>query len=266
MNQRIELLHQELKPLIDLITHNPLSNCIESVADLRIFMQHHVYAVWDFMCLIKALHHRIVSTTPPWLPPEDAHSAHLIIGILAEEEYDLGEDGSEGVSHFQTYLRAMDNIGADTQTFKKFLDHVRAGKTVEEAAMLVNAPLGPQNFVSATFSFFPQADHEVAACFVFGREAITSHMFIPLVKKLKAMHAAGGTELSTIIFYLERHIELDSNEHFPKALKMLDNMIGDDSLKYTQARDAAVKALKARMAFMASIKSAMADNKQSQPA
>jgi hypothetical protein len=93
-----ELAHQ-LNPLILEINQHPLYHQIYSTEHLRKFMEQHVFAVWDFMCLLKELQRRIVCTGAPWCPPVDGLSAHLISSILVEEESDIDENGSY-TSHF----------------------------------------------------------------------------------------------------------------------------------------------------------------------
>src|SRR5271163_342243 len=117
----IETVNQQLAPLIQQIKQHALYACIHSLADLRIFMEHHVFAVWDFMCLLKELQARIVTTRAPWLPSKDPYSAHLISRILLEEETDCTEDGQTYCSHFELYLNAMRAIDADTQPIRNFL-------------------------------------------------------------------------------------------------------------------------------------------------
>ena len=64
--QKAEAVFHQCTPLIEQINMHPLYKSIRSLPDLRIFMEHHVFAVWDFMCLLKELHRRIVSTRAPW--------------------------------------------------------------------------------------------------------------------------------------------------------------------------------------------------------
>ena len=45
-----------------------VTNTIQSLDDLRTFMKHHVFAVWDFMSLLKTLQHEIVPSGKLWLP------------------------------------------------------------------------------------------------------------------------------------------------------------------------------------------------------
>jgi hypothetical protein len=90
--------------------------------------------------------------------------------------------------------------------------------------------------------------------FVYGREGITASMFIPMLKKLKSeTNFYDADQFSTLVYYLERHIALDNEEHFPKALKMLSHLIQEDQQKLQEAEEAAIKALKARINFLTDI-------------
>jgi hypothetical protein len=50
-------------------------------------------------------------------------------------------------------------------------------------------------------------------------------------------------------FYLHRHIHLDEDFHAPLSLRLLEALCGDDSTKLEEAKEAAVQAVDARIAF-----------------
>ena len=252
--KNIELLTKELSTLIEAINHHPLYAQIRTLRDLRIFMEYHVFAVWDFMCLLKELQRRLVSTSAPWFPPKDAQSAHLINSILVEEEGDLTEDGQSYLCHFDLYLSAMKSIGADTQPIQNFLHLLKAGYTLPEAVTELALSNVVHAFISTTFSFFQWPTPALAATFVYGREAITSRMFQPLVHQLQNnLPINDQSALSTLIYYCRRHIELDHADHFPKAQKMLVNLMDNDEQDYSMIADAAAQALRARLGFLTGI-------------
>lgn len=258
MTDNLKSLRTNLEPLLKGISEHALFPQINSISQIRIFMQEHVFAVWDFMCLIKELNRRLVCTQSPWLPPIDAFSAHLIGEILIEEESDLAEDGVNYACHYDTYLLAMEKIGADTTPIKKLLSLLSNGHSIEDALDVTNVHPATKKFVLTTFSFFNSKLHEIAAAFVYGREGLTSAMFAPLLAKLQSeKFKQHKNELSTLIFYLERHIELDQEDHFPKALQMLDNLTQNDPQKITETEAAAIKALNARNEFLNSIQNAL---------
>src|SRR4030088_2310334 len=111
---------------------HPVYAEVASVADLRQFMGDHVFAVWDFMSLLKRLQQDMTCTRVPWFPADNARAARLINDIVIGEETDVGPDGSY-VSHLDLSLRAMADIGASTHQFDKFRSLARVGLPVEDA-------------------------------------------------------------------------------------------------------------------------------------
>ena len=84
------------------------------------FMETHVYAVWDFMSLVKALQIDLTSVKLPWVPTKDNVSRRLINEIVLGEESDIDQDDNP-TSHYELYLEAMETIGADTGKIKNFV-------------------------------------------------------------------------------------------------------------------------------------------------
>src|SRR5882757_3095839 len=79
--------------------NHPVYRDIRGVGALRTFMEYHVFAVWDFMSLLKALQQRLCCVTVPWLPNEPSLGSRLVNEIIVAEETD--EDGDGGyISHF----------------------------------------------------------------------------------------------------------------------------------------------------------------------
>ena len=67
----------------DVVGHS-LNRALETPADLRCFMEFHVFAVYDFMSLIKRLQKDLTCLDIPWLPPNRKH-ARLINEIVMGE-------------------------------------------------------------------------------------------------------------------------------------------------------------------------------------
>lgn len=266
----IETVNQELAPLIQKIKHHDLYGHIHSLEDLGIFMSYHVFAVWDFMCLLKELHREIVTTKAPWFPPKDAYSAYLIGRILLEEESDLS-DGSHHFSqnipcycsHFEMYLKAMNTLETNTLPIQEFLYRLSRKESLRQAAAKIGLPSAILKFVQVTFSFFSKETHKIAAAFVYGREAITSSLFTPLVRQLELTIPSEQKHLlKNLLYYLNRHIELDDADHLPRAQQMLINLAGDDPQKWQEISSHAKIALNARLDFLTAIQLRILDKSQ----
>ena len=76
-NEGLGQLEIHIAPLHQAVVQHPLFDAITSPARLACFMEHHVFAVWDFMSLLKALYNGIASTTLPWQPSPYPESVYL---------------------------------------------------------------------------------------------------------------------------------------------------------------------------------------------
>jgi hypothetical protein len=215
---------------------------IATVMDLRLFMQVHVFAVWDFMSLLKALQHSLTSVSIPWVPSPYPTSRRLINEMVLGEESDTYED--RHLSHFELYLEAMREAGADTGPIKRLIGKLQQGVTLTEALSGSDVPEEAQTFIASTFDTIRlDKPHITAAAFTFGREDLIPAMFREIVHDLRY----GFEGLAVLEYYLERHIEVDGENHGPMALRMLEDLCGDDENRWAEAADAANTALQARL-------------------
>lgn len=217
---------------------------LKTVEDLQLFMSWHVFAVWDFMSLVKRLQRELTVVTTPWVPSPYPQSARLINEIVLGEESD-DAPGGRNLSHYELYLEAMDEVGADTSTVSQFVSAITSGEAPADALKSNDIHPAIQQFVTQTLE---TAQHgkivEVMGNFFFGREDIIPRMFQSLLERWHLTRE----QAPVFIFYLERHIELDSDEHGPAALKMLEAFTdSDDSLM--QLEKAAEAAIKSRLLF-----------------
>ena len=125
----IDNLKLEISKYRDQLMTHPLYGNINSIENLKQFMESHVYAVWDFMSLVKKLQLDLTTTTLPWQPPANNSAARLINEIVWGEETDTDKDGNS-VSHFEMYLSAMRQIGADKSGIESFLTELREEKNI----------------------------------------------------------------------------------------------------------------------------------------
>jgi len=220
-----------------------VTNSIQTIDDLRIFMEHHVFAVWDFMSLIKTLQHAACPSTDFWVPTTGNRSAvaRTINEIVLCEESDLTPDGKSSISHFDLYLQAMEEVGADTSAIVEFL------KTKDFNAM----PEPSRDFVQVTFATIKQGPHCAAASFCYGRETIIPAMFKRILRQLNI----SSIDAPKLHYYLERHIEVDGEDHGPKSQMLVEHFCNNDPIKALWAEKAAIEAINARIKLFDHIES-----------
>jgi hypothetical protein len=225
---------------------HPIYTHVSSVADLRRFMEDHVFAVWDFMSLLKRLQQDMTCVTVPWFPADNTKAARLINDIVIGEETDVGPDGAY-VSHLALYLRAMRDIGASTRQFEKFRSLVLVGVPVEIALERTGAPPHVQAFVAHTMRLANSAStEEVLAAFFYGREDIIPEMFGRLLKTLYGGRN-NDDRLRNFIYYIDRHIELDGDSHGPMGRELLEDLLAGSPHRVERARRAACSSIEARI-------------------
>ena len=230
-------------PYRDAVEKHPLYGELTSLDRIQPFLQHHVFAVWDFMCLLKALQQQLTCPTPPWLPVGEPKIRRLVNDIVLGEESDKLPDGRV-LSHFELYLEAMAEAGADLSATLAFQHQLKLGRSVRAALREPRVPPAAREFVLQTLDVIEHdRPHVIAAVFTIGREQMIPPMFMKIIRTLADAHPL---QLQTFRLYLERHVELDRSEHGPLATQMLAYLCGDDHAKWKEATRGAITALGAR--------------------
>ena len=240
----IERLEEELLPLREKLKHHPVYKSIDRLEDIQSFMEQHVFAVWDFMSLLKQLQNLLSYNAIPWRPSGYPKASRLINEIVWGEESDINRKG-EPMSHFEMYLEAMRSLNANTNQIDQLIFELNSGKTISEILETTSYPPHIKNFLKFTFEVVDSEQaHIIAAVFTFGREDLIPDMFIEIIKNLKNPE---GVDLSDLIYYFERHIEVDSGEHGPMALEMIQQLCGTDTEKWESALRYSKQALELRI-------------------
>ena len=228
----------------DALFNHKIYSSIKNMDHLHIFMENHIFAVWDFMSILKTLQKELTCTEIPWIPKSGGTPGRLLNEIVTEEETDVNIYG-DYTSHFEMYFHGMREAGANTRSIEKFLSSLNNG--VDKALIKCSAPKPAARFVKRTFSMLDNAPvHVVAAMFTFGREEVIPNMFRSIIDKID--HDTKG-RLKTFIYYLDRHIGIDEDEHGPAALKMIKELCKDNEDKWSQATQAAKETMQARVNF-----------------
>ena len=241
MNPKINLLNSNLTKYREEIVNHALYKKLNSVEDIAVMMEHHVYAVWDFMSLLKALQSLLTCTTSPWKPVGDGKIRQLVNSIVLEEESDVDKENNP-LSHYEMYIDAMKQCGANTSAIESFVSNV-------STTNIPSVNDGVDSFLKTTFDVIESNEtHKIASAFTFGREDLIPDMFTAIVNEYNTEN-----NLDKFVYYLERHIELDGGEHGPLALELISNLCGDDDNKWREVEETAIACLIARKKLWDSI-------------
>ncbi len=215
------------------LVKHPVYSSLKTLADIRKFMELHVYAVWDFMSLLKSIQNKVTCTQVPWTPSHySAEVVRMINEIVLGEESDMDQFGNP-CSHFDLYIKAMEEVGANTAAIKDFIN------TLDMEII----PVGAREFVDYNLDLALNGRlEEVAASFFYGREKLLPDVFEQIVSVLKKENL----DCPTLIYYFDRHIEVDGESHGPLAMKCLKEICGDNETKILRAQYAGVQALRMR--------------------
>jgi len=242
----LETLRTRIEPLRQQIVQHELYTKINTIEAIRVFMQHHVVAVWDFMSLLKSLQRELTCVSNPWLPVGSANTRYLINEIVTGEESDVDQAGNR-ISHFELYLKAMEQAGANKIPIQELISTLQTGKLVDQALATSSLPDAAKRFAQHTFDLIEKNQpHILAAVFTFGREDLIPDMFLSILNKIEP-----GSQYSIDLtkYYIERHIEVDGGHHSQLALAMTQELCGNDSQKWQEASAAVEKALASRVAL-----------------
>jgi hypothetical protein len=244
MNEQIKKLQQAIEPLRQQIINHKVYGLITSIDDLGVFMNHHIYAVWDFMSLLKALQQNLTCTAVPWFPVGSANTRYLINEIVTGEESDL-DSGGNRKSHYEMYLEAMQQCGAEPVAFLDFIAALKNSGNVGAAFNALDVPVTVRGFVEHTFEVINSGKpHLQAAVFTFGREDLIPNMFLSIVNDLNSKFPG---QVSQFKYYLDRHIEVDGDHHSHLALEMTAELCGTNPQKWEEITEASIIALQKRI-------------------
>ena len=246
----LDSLRHRIEPLRRRIIDHAVYSNIRSLEDVHVFMEQHVYAVWDFMSLLKTLQNALTCTSVPWFPVGTGDTRQFINEIVLGEECDVDEHGTR-MSHFELYLQAMDQCGANTLSIRTFCSVLQQTLDMEKAFDEAQTPPAARQFVRNTFKdIYSGKAHVQASVFTFGREDLIPSMFISMVNDL---HVAFPERIQAFKYYLERHIEVDGDHHSHLALSMCARLLADDAERISEAEEAAVRALEHRILLWDSV-------------
>ena len=240
------------------LNNHPIYDSIQTLEDLKCFVEHHIYSVWDFMSLVKYLQHFIAPSNFPWYPNSNGNLRRFINEIVLEEESDSSLIAGKYLSHFEIYQYAMEEIGADTSKSKLFIDVVKNYGI--ETALDLSIPNSAKEFIKNTFSYIESEKiHIIASAFTFGRETIIPKMFLSILEKL----GVKNDDCPTFYYYINRHIEVDDIKHGPMALNLMNSICKNNQTKIEDAYDTAINAIESRIKFWDSVHKSIINQSES---
>jgi hypothetical protein len=238
------MLRKNSRPLRERLVSHEMYSSIETLQDVATFMEHHVFAVWDFMCLLKSLQRLLTCVSVPWIPSGDRVSRRLVNELVLGEESDEVA-GSTYVSHFELYREAMVECDANRSPIDDLMARLGKDEPVLAALRCCGAPAAAKAFVETTWQVIEDGSpHGLAAAFALGREELIPDLFRGLIAKLQRTFPG---RLTTFQLYLDRHVQLDEERHGPMAMQMLTNLCGDHAERWHQAQTVALTCLEARI-------------------
>jgi pyrroloquinoline quinone (PQQ) biosynthesis protein C len=241
----IQQVNQSISQQKEELLNHTLYKKVKTIEDLHCFLENHVYAVWDFMSLLKALQAKLTCTTTPWFATKNPETRYLINEIVTAEESDLTLDGKR-LSHFEMYLNAMKACGANTSKIENFLANVLETQNIFVSIKRSDLHPNIKAFLDFTFRTIEEGKaHKIAAAFTFGREDLIPSMFTEILRNFQANFPE--TDLSQLIYYFERHIELDADDHGPKALQMVTELCEKSTQKWNDVEEISIQALEKRI-------------------
>ncbi|MSQ87393.1 MAG: DUF3050 domain-containing protein [Alphaproteobacteria bacterium] len=242
---QLEGLYSRVEPHLSLLNNHPIYSAIKSLEDLRVFMTWHVFAVWDFMSLLKSLQRQLTCVDVPWMVPPNLNSARFINEIVLNEETDIDLDGSP-TSHLSLYLQAMNEVGASHRPFELFIDAIKGGSGLTEALQASETPEFVSRFVKFTLECALNAQlPELASAFVFGRETLIPDMFRGILREWKIEKLVAPR----MHYYLSRHVDIDGNQHGPASIQLLSSVMNNKSDSMEAAARYAVKSIQMRISL-----------------
>ena len=219
-----------LYPLKQRLLKHPVYKLIKDEESLKKFAELHVWSVWDFQCLLKALQVRLTCIGAPWTPTPDRQGRRLINEIVLDEETGRHWRDGEYASHFELYVEAMEAIGLDTAQIHKFISDVKEFPIRQ--CVVNNVPLPVQPFIQHTFEKIKQEETSaLMAGFTFGREDIIPDMFRKIVEQIEM----DDERFAPLKFYFMEHVEVDGERHAPMAKALIERLCGNDEKKWKEA-------------------------------
>ena len=221
-----------IKVKIQKLSHHEIYGKLTSSVNINCFMSYHIFAVWDFMKLLKSLQNKMGIALQEQLAAYPSEIKKLIEEIVFAEESDLYPYGQPN-KYFALYLQAISEIGVDEDCLWSFL---------ESQDNLHSLKPGIRELVESNLNIARTGTmEEIIAAFFCGREQLTAQIFTSIIKVLKQE----GKECPILLGYIERLTQSNSHKRPILAFKLLDYICNNKNDKII-ALQAGLEALNLR--------------------
>lgn len=257
LDQKYEILKvtNAMEKKRNALLHHDIYGKVNSIPKVRKLMECHVFCVWDFMSLLKKLQREFTSCDERlWTPKGSSEVRFMINSIVLGEECDQDEQGNI-LSHFEMYLNAMNQVQANSLPVMNLVHDIKKMhradgsqtfnglEDLKKMDSFQKLPPAIKNFVNLTLSYvFDPEPYKAVAAFTFGREDLISPMFLSVLKDLNV----DREEVSKLFYYLERHVEVDGDDHGPLSMKMMAKVCGHDAEKWKTVKQIAIDVIQSR--------------------
>ena len=259
MAYQTDSILKQIQPLREKLLNHDLYKYIETPDDLRIFTLHHVFAVWDYMSLLKTLQQKLTCINVPWTPNPSPEYTYLINEIVLGEETDTNFNG-ERQSHFAMYLEAMKDLQSSSNQIHEFLKQIKHGTDIFLVISTGELPKSVKSFLIFTFNtIYHEQTHQVASAFAYGREDLVPKMFLDILDNIQRTFP--DDNISKLKYYFKRDVKSDSPEHNSKSIQLVENLCGNDVSKWEEVKQTATKSLEKRLELFDGILRAILNHK-----
>ncbi len=137
-------------------------------------------------------------------------------------------------------------LGLKLNFRQKNISEIASSKNVFASIDNLELHKNIKEFLQFTFSVIKEGKpHKIAAIFTFGRENLIPNMFNEILREFEKN--IKDKDISKLIYYFERHIELDEDEHGPMALEMVSMLAENDQKKWDEIEKISIEALEKRI-------------------
>ncbi|MEQ8473298.1 MAG: DUF3050 domain-containing protein [Marinoscillum sp.] len=228
------------------VVQHPVFKKLNSLDNVIKYSEFQIWCVWDFMSILKCAQNFIFNNDILWSPPSNPNAGSAFYKLIESEETDLGfrNDKLNRASHFQSFILAMNQMGADTSGINNFLKFIQSGNSLEEALNKSSASEKTQEFLITNNQLINKSPLNALALMTLTRENIIPSVFNSLMNNIQK-----SDKIEKFIWYHERHIHLDMVLHGKLSFFIFNEFFNATDL-IKESIEASILSLNARIQLL----------------